>query len=79
MGLVRDAEFGGNCHLVVFVCRVCRYFGCSGPPWAHVLDFNLAHVRLFQTPDFCEASVFPGGGGVGVSIFFCMCRLAPSI
>ena len=23
--------------------------------WAHVLDFNLAHVRLFQTPDFCEA------------------------
>ena len=24
----------------------CRYFGCSGPPWAHVRDFNLAHVRL---------------------------------
>ena len=36
----------------------CRYFGCSGPmgpPWAHVLDFNLTQVRLFQTPDFCEA------------------------
>ena len=55
-----------------FSTRVCRYFGCSGPPWAHVLDFNLAHVRLFQTPDFCEASVFPGGGGGG-SLFFSAC------
>ena len=53
-----------------FSTWVCRYFGCSGPPWAHVLDFNLAHVRLFQTPDFCEASVFPGGGG---SLFFSAC------
>ena len=49
---------------------MCRYFGCSGPPWAHVLDFNLAHVRLFQTPDFCEASAqCSRGGGGGVSIF----------
>ena len=66
-----------------FSTRVCRYFECSGPPWAHVLHFNLAHVRLFQTPDFCEASVFPGGGGGGggggVSIFFCIRRLAPII
>ena len=53
-----------------------RPFWCSGPPWAHVLDFNLAKVRLFQTSDFCEARVFPGGG---VSIFFCMRRLARSI
>ena len=41
---------------------MCRYLGCSGPPWAHVLDLNLAHVRLFQTPDFCEARVFHGEG-----------------
>ena len=65
MGLVRDAEFGGNCHLVVFVFDLSvSLFWCSGLPWAHVLDFYLAHVRLFQTPDFCEASVFPGGGGL---------------
>ena len=44
---------------------MCRYFGCSGPPWAHVLDFNLAHVRLFQTPDFCEALKCSQGGGGG--------------
>ena len=57
MGLVRDAEFGGNSAIwsSSFSTGVCRYFGCSGPPWAHVLDFNLAHVRLFQTPDFNEA------------------------
>ena len=25
---------------------MCRYLGCSGSPWAHVLDFNLAQARL---------------------------------
>ena len=74
MGLVRDAEFGGNSvnWSSSFSTWVCRYFGCSGPPWAHVHDFNLAHVRLFQTPDFCEAWVFPGGGGGG-SLLFSAC------
>ena len=72
MGLVRDAEFGGNSAIwsSSFSTWECRYFGCSGPPWAHVLDFNLAHVRLFQTPDFCKAWVFPGGWG---SLFFSAC------
>ena len=48
MGLVRDAEFGGNSviWLSSFSTWVCRYLGCSGPPWAHDLDFNLAQVRL---------------------------------
>ena len=72
MGLVRDVEFCGNSVIwsSSFSTRVCRYFGCSGSPWAHVLDFNLAQVRLFQTP---------GGGGGGGLFFFCMGRLAPSI
>ena len=52
MGLVRDAEFGGNSVIwsSSFSTPVCRYLGCSGPPWAHVLDFNLAHVRLSAKP-----------------------------
>ena len=25
---------------------MCRYLECSGSPWAHVLDFNLAQARL---------------------------------
>ena len=42
-----------------------------GPIW---VPYRLL-AGFFQTPDFCEARVFRGG----VSIFFCMRRLEPSI
>ena len=65
MGLVRDAEFGGNWSSS-FSTWVCRYFGCSGPPWAN--------VRLFQTPDFCEAWVFPARFLLFLSVLNLICK-----
>ena len=72
MGLVRDAEFGGNCHLVVFVfdLSVSLFLGVQG---LHGLMFLIliSHMfaffkRLISAKPQCSR----GGGG---SLFFSAC------
>ena len=84
MGLVRDAEFGGNSVIwsSSFSTWVCRYLGCSGSPWAHVLDFNLAQARLpskYMCPiwathmggyPYGECNQVPYGSHIGVLLIW---------
>ena len=71
MGLVRDAEFGGNCHLVVFVfdLSVLGVQGLHGLMFLIIISHMFAFFkRLISAKPECSR-----GGGAR------MRRLAPSI
>ena len=78
MGLVWDAEFGGNSVIwsSSFSTWVCRYFECPEPPHGLMFLILISHMfaifkRLIYAKPECSRG--GGGGGGGGSLFFSAC------